>query len=679
MRRIGIAVWVLLVIVLTGLPAGVQADGGDDGLVAEWHFDEGSGSVLVDSSGNGNDGVIHGATWVKGVDGKALRFDGRGDYVEVPYSSSLDISDAITITAWTYWNSLGTNSVGVIGKAETPSQTGWGLGKGHWSGGKIGLYPGGLGDGFRAYPTSDIPTGQWVFYAGTFDETAVKIYMDGTLNNDVRVSGSVSTNSQPVVVGRWYGNYDGYYFNGIIDEIRIYNRALTADEIKSHYEGQQTALSLTKSAAPYSIKQGQTTTVTLTITNTGTTEITDIEVADTIPSDLTFTSGEISKTYTSLRPKDSREFQYTLQLNESGTFDLDPATATYANEEENYHTAESGTATITVIPSTGTTPAPIIPTHRATTAISITKSSSLNSIRQFGETVITLSIENSGTTDVTDIEITDRVHPSFDLTSGDFPNPKRYDLIRPGETRDLQYTISSEESGTFTLDPATVTYADADGNIQEAESEPYIIRVVPSASGSAAGASHHPSSISTASVHLHGEKTDVVMGEDILLKLSAVNKITKPTMTLQVILIPPSGMSVTSADFVKSGAGLYTSTYVIEPGIGRDIEVGIRSNQVGDFVVNGEVIYYFGDDKENAEEHLLSLPITVRARPDSQQDTSAPTATSKDGKGVPEFEAVLAAAGGVACSIIDQKKKDRLKKEKPSRGAQYEKHRIPQS
>ncbi len=61
MRRIGIAVRVLLVIALVGLglPAGVQAQGVDDGLVAERHFDEGSGSVLADSSGNG---LIHGAT-----------------------------------------------------------------------------------------------------------------------------------------------------------------------------------------------------------------------------------------------------------------------------------------------------------------------------------------------------------------------------------------------------------------------------------------------------------------------------------------------------------------------------------------------------------------------------------------------------------------------------------------
>ena len=57
---------ILIVIAHVGLPMGVQALS-DDGLVAEWYFDEGSGSVLEDSSGNGNDGVIYGATWVEGM------------------------------------------------------------------------------------------------------------------------------------------------------------------------------------------------------------------------------------------------------------------------------------------------------------------------------------------------------------------------------------------------------------------------------------------------------------------------------------------------------------------------------------------------------------------------------------------------------------------------------------
>jgi hypothetical protein len=130
---------------------------------------------------------------------------------------------------------------------------------------------------------------------------------------------------------------------------------------------------------------------------------------------------------------------------------------------------------------------PLVPaTH---TALSITKSPSPHSIRQFRETVITIAIENTGTIDATDIEITDAIHPSFDLTSGNPPNPKRYDLIRPGETRDLQYTISAKESGTFTLDSATVTYADEDGNIQEVSSGTVSIKVIPSTQGDTTGTS----------------------------------------------------------------------------------------------------------------------------------------------------------------------------------------------
>lgn len=122
-------------------------------------------------------------------------------------------------------------------------------------------------------------------------------------------------------------------------------------------------------------------------------------------------------------------------------------------------------------------------------------------------------------------------------------------------------------------------------------------------------------SIPSASVELYGEKTDVDIGEDIILKLSAVNLITKPQMTLQVILIPPSGMSVTSSDFVTSGAGQYTSTYKLEPGGARDIEVRIKTSQAGDFKVKGRIVYYYGDDKNStAEDHTLELPIKVRAK-----------------------------------------------------------------
>ena len=74
----------------------------------------------------------------------------------------------------------------------------------------------------------------------------------------------------------------------------------------------------------------------------------------------------------------------------------------------------------------------------------------------------------------------------------------------------------------------------------------------------------------SASVNLYGEKTQVNVGEEIRLKLSAVNLITKPLMHVQVIIIPPSGMSVSSSEFVESGAGQYTATDDLCETLGRE-------------------------------------------------------------------------------------------------------------
>lgn len=117
-------------------------------------------------------------------------------------------------------------------------------------------------------------------------------------------------------------------------------------------------------------------------------------------------------------------------------------------------------------------------------------------------------------------------------------------------------------------------------------------------------------------VYLYGEKTDVIINEDILLRLSAVNTINKPVMTVQVILYPPSGMSVTGQDFVKSGAGIYTTTYKLEPSDSKDIEIRIRPNQIGDFNVKGIIIYYFDNDKSSAETITKMLPIKVSGNKD---------------------------------------------------------------
>jgi len=184
------------------------------------------------------------------------------------------------------------------------------------------------------------------------------LYYDGSevKTEDIFGTGSVS-NSQPLLIGGEYypcGARD-QYFKGIIDEVAIYNRALSPEEIKAHYLAKRagestTSLSLTKIAAPYSIKREQKTTVKITVENIGTTTIKDIEVVDTLPADFDFISGETSGKYGILKPGESRTFQYTIRSRDTGKFDLGQATSTYADEEGNYHTVESNSAMVEVLP-----------------------------------------------------------------------------------------------------------------------------------------------------------------------------------------------------------------------------------------------------------------------------------------------------------------------------------------
>ncbi|VVB84886.1 Uncharacterised protein [uncultured archaeon] len=111
-------------------------------------------------------------------------------------------------------------------------------------------------------------------------------------------------------------------------------------------------------------------------------------------------------------------------------------------------------------------------------------------------------------------------------------------------------------------------------------------------------------------------------------------------------------MSVTSSEFVESGAGQFTTTYEIPPGKGRDIEVRMRANQIGKFDVQGRIIYYFGDDSSHPEDYTRPLTIVVRA--DSQ---TTPNATQNNGNWLPGFEVLTALAGILALVLYLKKKK----------------------
>ncbi|MDP3103722.1 MAG: BatD family protein [Candidatus Methanoperedens sp.] len=276
--------------------------------------------------------------------------------------------------------------------------------------------------------------------------------------------------------------------------------------------------------------------------------------------------------------------------------------------------------------------------------ISLTRSASPETTELGNTTTITLTLTNTGTSDLKNITVSDTVPVGFTLVTGS--PEKNYDILKIKESRSFQYSIKPSETGTFSLPPASVSYYDKDGSPHTGKSASTKVIVVPSTRPVDGPASN-------ASVQLHGEKTDVKLGEEILLKLSAVNLISKPVMHLQVIILPPSGMSVTTSEFSKSGAGQFTADYELAPGDLRDIEVKIKTNQVGEFEVQGRIIYYFGDDSAHAEDQTLRLPIRVR---ESNQPT--PIATQDNGNWLPGFGALIAVIGILALYII---KKNRTK------------------
>jgi hypothetical protein len=506
MMQVRMMIGVLIAIgIMAGLPAGVAAQS-DEGLVAEWHFDEGVGNVVKDSSGNRNDGTIYGATFVDGKLGKALSFDGVDDYVSL---GNIGTFPSATISFWIYPD--------VVENHRNPfsAEPVWDDNIRFEEDSSGNFAAGYLCDvGFYTNATHPLTPHKWYHIVFAYNHTNIYGYLNGEIKFTKNMCSPFYTDFSSVTIG---GGYDlrtpSRLWDGKIDEVRIFNRALSAEVIKVHYEQGLTALTVRKEVSPYSIRQYQTTN-------------------------------------------------------------------------------------------------------------------------------ITVQIKNVGTSDIRDIEVVDSTNSNLELIGGEFPNPKKYNSLNPGESRDIRYILKSKESGTFILNPVTVSYADNTGNIKVVKSEPVSLTVVPSSEGSPEISS--PSEIgSSSAVLLHGEKTDVVLGEDILLKLSAVNLITKPPISVQVMIYPPSGMSVTGSEFVKSGAGIYTTTYTLNPGDGKDIEVHIKSNQVGDFNVKGRIVYYFGEEKDKAEDYTLNLPIKVRKEPvqtaPSSTDVAGTTAKT------PGFEGIIAA------------------------------------
>jgi len=196
-------------------------------LVALWKLDETSGNGAKDSAGNNNGTLIGDPQWQPsaGKVGGALEFDGVDDYVDCGNDSNLDITEQITIAAWVKTNDAGNSQ---FNPYVTKGDRTYALK--HHSSNTIEFV---IYDEFwqvTHYSVDGSFNGVWHHLAGTYDGSKLKLYIDGKLEVTTAYAGSIASNAANLNIARNSDESDRFY-NGAIDELRIYNYAISEGEI----------------------------------------------------------------------------------------------------------------------------------------------------------------------------------------------------------------------------------------------------------------------------------------------------------------------------------------------------------------------------------------------------------------------------------------------------------------
>src|SRR6185437_140650 len=231
MRGINIGAWTRATAGALFLACFVFAASGrtaSTGLVAAYSFSEGSGTTVADASGNGNNGTVSGATWsASGKFGSALSFNGTSSLVSVPDAASLRLSAGMTLEAWvnpsavtSAWRDViykGNDNYFLEATSSASSEPGVG-----------GTFGGSEGD---VEGTAALAANTWSYLAGTYDGSTLRFYVNGTQVASLAHTGMVASSTNPLQIGG--DSIYGQFFAGLIDEVRVYNVALSAAQVQS--------------------------------------------------------------------------------------------------------------------------------------------------------------------------------------------------------------------------------------------------------------------------------------------------------------------------------------------------------------------------------------------------------------------------------------------------------------
>ena len=213
----------------------------DSNLVAQWKFDEGSGTTAYDSAGN-HDGTIYGAQWTAGVVGGALSFDAEADYVQVADDNSLDMKTEVTISAWIKLTGPQGQYVLIVAKGGNGDYEGpYGLCLDQ-SGQFLAAY---IGDGHdwnmhicsACDPLTHYESYHVAMTYSTIEKT-IRLYINGGEVLSETESAPLIDTPAPLGIGAFkYRGAWGNFFCGVIDGVQLYEQALSGEEISQMYSG----------------------------------------------------------------------------------------------------------------------------------------------------------------------------------------------------------------------------------------------------------------------------------------------------------------------------------------------------------------------------------------------------------------------------------------------------------
>jgi hypothetical protein len=201
------------------------------GLVAAYNFDAGAGTALSDVSGNGNNGTIANGTWsTAGHSGGALSFNGTSTSATVADSASLDLTSGMTLEAWVSPSALGTAWRTAVLKEQPPSNLTYALYANTDTTRPSAHVFTSSGESILK-GTSVLTLNAWNHVAATYDGTTLRVYLNGVQTGSSTNGKAISVTTGKLKIG---GNAIwGEWFKGLIDDVRIYDRALGASEIQT--------------------------------------------------------------------------------------------------------------------------------------------------------------------------------------------------------------------------------------------------------------------------------------------------------------------------------------------------------------------------------------------------------------------------------------------------------------